>query len=427
MNFFIETLGCKVNIYESEMMAEKLLAAGYKCSKEEPDIYIINTCSVTNMADQKSRKLVRRIRRNHPNCILLVCGCSTQNKETDYQSMGIDILLGNNQKSEVVILIEKYKEKKQQYRSVNLNRNIAFEDMKVDKFQTHTRAFVKIQDGCDNFCTFCIIPHVRGSIRSKAFDLVVNEVKTLVQNGHQEVVLTGIHTGSYGTGLNYDLTDLIHEISKIERLKRIRISSIEITELDDKFLRELKENPKICNHLHIPLQTGTNEILKRMNRKYDLDYFEKKIKLIRSIRPNISISTDVIVGFPYETEALFQSTVKFCNKMKFSKMHVFPYSIREGTPAATMPNQNEETVKKDRSRLLNQISLELEQNYNEQFMNTEADVLIEEVYEGYSIGHTSNFLKVEIKAQLEKNRNYVVKITKVEKQHLLGETITVKS
>ena len=310
MKFQIITLGCKVNAYESEFMLENLLASGYILDEENPDIVIINTCSVTNMADRKSRKLVHKARREHEKAILVVAGCSAQNHQEDYQKMGIDILIGNRNKSKIASIIDEYLKERKPYVYFTKERALDFEDMKVDEFTTHTRAFVKVQDGCDNFCSYCIIPYVRGSIRSKDFDTAIEEVKTLVLNGHKEVVLTGIHTGSYSSN-GHDLSDLIEEMAKIPALERIRISSIEITELNDKFFFFLKKESKIANNLHIPLQSGSDTVLKRMNRKYDTPYFREKIAKIREIRPDISITTDCIVGHPYESDTCFLEYVDF--------------------------------------------------------------------------------------------------------------------
>ncbi len=406
MTFNIITLGCKVNAYESEIMKELLLNAGYKEEKEHPEVVIINTCSVTNMADSKSRKMVRRYKRENPNTILVVCGCSTQNKKEEYEQMDIDILLGNKDKSKIVTLINNFKNNHEKYIKFYDDRDLDFEDMTVKEFTSHARAFVKIQDGCNNFCSYCVIPYVRGNIRSKDFNKALEEIKTLVKNNHKEIVLTGIHTGSYGAGLNYDLSDLLHEMNKIEGLERIRISSIEVTELNDKFLNELKENKKICNHMHIPLQAGSDEILKKMNRKYDLKYFFEKINKIREIRPDISITTDVIVGHPYETEELFLKTIETCQKIKFAKIHVFPYSKRDGTASSRMSNQVSDVDKKIRSHKLIEISNELEKEYAKKFIGKKLDVLIEENYGEKSIGHTSNYLRLEIPKILEMNQIY---------------------
>ena len=320
--------------------------------------------------------------------------------------MDIDILLGNKDKSKIVTLINNFKNNHEKYIKFYDDRDLDFEDMTVKEFTSHARAFVKIQDGCNNFCSYCVIPYVRGNIRSKDFNKALEEIKTLVKNNHKEIVLTGIHTGSYGAGLNYDLSDLLHEMNKIEGLERIRISSIEVTELNDKFLNELKENKKICNHMHIPLQAGSDEILKKMNRKYDLKYFFEKINKIREIRPDISITTDVIVGHPYETEELFLKTIETCKKIKFAKIHVFPYSKRDGTASSRMSNQVSDVDKKIRSHKLIEISNELEKEYAKKFIGKKLDVLIEENYGEKSIGHTSNYLRLEIPKILEINQIY---------------------
>lgn len=411
MKFNIITLGCKVNAYESEYMQEAMLKAGYTLDQAHPDIVIINTCSVTNMADKKSRQFVRRERRENPAAILVVVGCSTQNLQTAYDDMGIDILLGNKEKSQIVSLIEDYQKKHEHYTYFACDRNLAFEDMEVQEFTTHTRAFIKIQDGCDNFCSFCIIPYVRGSIRSKDFSKAVEEVQSLVANGHKEIVLTGIHTGSYyDNGKN--LSDFIQEIAKIKALKRIRISSIEITELNDKFLELLKKEPKIANHLHIPLQSGSDTVLKRMNRKYDTAYFREKIKDIRAIRPDISITTDCIVGHPYEDEDCFLEYKEFCREISFSKLHVFPYSKRDGTPSALMP-QVDDKVKRRRTKDLIALSEQLEDEYNHKFIGQTLEVLTEEYSDNFTVGFTSNYIKVYIEGQLELNEIYECKLTKI--------------
>ena len=408
MKFNIVTFGCKVNQYESNMMKERMLSSNFFYEEDisKADIIIVNTCSVTNVADKKCLKMIRKIKREYPDRILVVAGCSSQNKQSDYENLDIDVLIGNKNKSIINELVKEYIDTKKRYVKFYDERNLDFEDMLIDDYN-HVRAFIKIEGGCDNFCSYCIIPYVRGSVRSKSFDKVIDEANHLTKNGHKEIVLTGIHTGHYEDS-GHDLTDLINELSKIENLQRIRISSIEITELSDKFLDMLGKNQKVCNHLHIPLQAGSNEILKRMNRKYDLKYYEDKINKIRNIRPDISISTDIIVGFPYETEELFANTLQFSEKMKFSKIHVFPYSIRKGTAAASMPEQILESVKKERVRKLMNLSEKLEQEYYKKFVGKEVDILVEEVYNGVSVGHTSNYLKIEINKELNKNDIYKV-------------------
>lgn len=424
MTFHITTLGCKVNTYESEIMRELLENEGFVFTeKQNSDITIINTCSVTNMADKKSKKIVRQIKRNNPNTILIVAGCSSENQKEYYKTLDIDILLGNKDKSKIVLLIQEFLKSKNKIIDFYHTRNLPFEDMTINRFKSHTRAFLKIQDGCNNFCSYCIIPYVRGTIRSKDLKKALDEANVLVENGHSEIVLTGIHTGSYGFGLNYDLTDLIHEMSKIKKLKRIRISSIEITELNDKFLQELKSNNKICDHLHIPLQAGSDIILQKMNRKYDLSYFEQKLNKIREIRPNISITTDIIVGHPYETEELFKETLKNAQKFQFSKIHAFPYSKRNGTSAAQMENQVDELTKKERNHKLLDLSNMLENNYAQKFLNQKSWVLIEEVKDDYSVGHTENYLKIKVLSQLKANEYYLVKLLNIENECITAQLV----
>lgn len=396
MKFNIITFGCKVNQYESNMMKENMLSSNFFYTEDlnDANIIIVNTCSVTNVADKKCLKMIRRLKREYSNAILVVAGCSSQNKQSVYENLDIDILIGNRDKSIIDKLIKEYIETEKKYVKFYNDRNLDFEDMYISDYN-HTRAFIKIEDGCDNFCSYCIIPYVRGSVRSKDFDKVIKEAEELAKHGHKEIVLTGIHTGHYLNN-GYDLTDLINELSKIDDIKRIRISSIEVTELNEKFLDMLKNNDKVCDHLHIPLQAGSDEILKRMNRKYDLAYYEEKIKKIRSIRPDISISTDIIVGFPYETEELFLNTLEFSKKIKFSKIHVFPYSVRVGTAAANMKEQVDEVVKKMRVKRLMAVSHMLEVDYYNKFKDKELDILIETCDNNISEGHTSNYLLVSV-------------------------------
>lgn len=406
MKFNIVTFGCKVNQYESNMMKERMLSSNffYVENISEANIIVVNTCSVTNVADKKCLKMTRRIKREYPNSILVVAGCSSQNKQEIYENLDIDILIGNKDKSKIDILLKEYIKTHKRYVKFYNDRKLDFEDMLISDYN-HIRAFIKIEDGCDNFCSYCIIPYVRGSVRSKNFETVIKEAKLLTQKGHKEIVLTGIHTGHY-MDKDYDLTDLINELSKIEDLLRIRISSIEITELNDKFLNMLSTNKKVCDHLHIPLQAGSDEILKKMNRKYDLKYYEEKIKKIRLIRPDISITTDIIVGFPYETDKLFNETLEFSRKMNFSKIHVFPYSIRLGTSAANMPNQVDESIKKERVKKLMDLSGTMEKEYYNKFVGKELDILVEECDNNVSIGHSSNYLMIRLNEKLEVGQIY---------------------
>ncbi len=422
MKYKIITLGCKVNIYESEVINELLLKEGFKNVEENPDIVIINTCSVTNMADAKSRKLIRSEKRANPKALMVVCGCSAENHQKELEDLGIDILIGNRNKSKIVTLIKEHLKNHEKY--LNFAPITSdFEDMEVDKFTTHTRAFLKIQDGCNNYCTYCIIPYLRGPLRSKPKELVIEECQNLVNSGHKEIVLTGIHTGRYGKELGYDLTSLLKELVKIPNLERIRISSIEATEITDEFLKLLASSDKICNHLHIPLQAGSDKILKLMNRKYNKEEFMSIIEKIREVRKDIAISTDVIVGFPDETEEDFRETYNFCKEIAFSKIHVFPYSKRDGTVAAKMKNQIEKKVKHERSKELNALSLELENVYAKKFIGKTLKVLIEEEKDGYFMGHTSNYLKVIVKGDLRINEIVPVEIVSVNNNIIVGNLL----
>lgn len=410
MKFSIITFGCKVNQYESNMMKEKMLSSSFCYEKDISlaDIIIVNTCTVTNTADSKCLKMIRKIKREHPNALLVVVGCSSQNKQELYKALGIDLLLGNKDKSKIALLINEVLSTKSPCVRFYNDRNLEFESMELCDYD-HIRAFIKIEDGCDNFCSYCIIPYVRGSVRSKNYEEVLNEAKNLALSGHKEIVLTGIHTGRYASN-QHDLSDLLHDLAAIEEIERIRLSSIEITELNDKFLEELRVNKKLCDHLHIPLQAGSDFVLKKMNRKYDTAYFEEKLTEIRSIRPQISITTDIIVGHPYETEAYFEETLLFSEKVNFAKIHVFPYSKREGTKAASMMEQVSEIDKKKRVKKLMELSSRQEKEYYDTFKGVNMDILIEEVIGAKSFGHTSNYLYVELDEVLEVGKIYSRKL-----------------
>lgn len=400
MKFYIYTLGCKVNSYESRIMTEDLINAGYVEEKDNSipaDIYIINTCSVTNTADSKSLKLIRQAIKKNKDAIIVVCGCLAQVKPETVNIEGVDIVIGNKNKSKVSEYINEYVKNKNKKTDIYDISNVEFETMKLNNFDK-TRAFIKIQDGCNNFCAYCIIPYTRGSVRSKPREDILNEIDHLTLNGHKEIVLTGIHTGNYGSEFdNYDFADLLNEIVKIKKLSRIRISSIEITELNDRVLEIIKNNNVLVDHLHIPLQSGSDEILKLMNRKYDTKYFIEKINKIRKIRPDISITTDVIVGFPNETDKNFNETIETIKKVDFSKLHVFPYSKREGTKAATMEGQIKEEVKKQRVMELLKLSKELENKYMNKFIGKTLTFIPEVYKDGYLIGHTGNYLLIKLK------------------------------
>lgn len=427
MKFQIYTLGCKVNTYESNVMRDALLNKGYfeVGLKEKADITIINTCTVTNTADSKSMKVIRQAIRRNENAIIVVCGCLVQNKKEEVSKIdGVDIVIGNINKSKIVDYIEKYIEEKKQEVDVRNIMDTNFEPMMLNNFNK-TRAFVKIQDGCNNFCSYCIIPYTRGNVRSKDKQSVLKEIQLLVDEGHKEVVLTGIHTGNYGAEFaNYKFAGLLKDIVKIDKLERLRISSIEITEINDDVMEVIKENNILVDHMHIPLQSGSDAVLKRMNRKYDKEYFINKIKKLRKIRPNISITTDVIVGFPGETEEEFEETIETIKKIKFTKLHVFPYSKREGTKAAIMDGQVDENIKKKRVKILLQLSKELEYNYMEKFIGKKVIFIPEMAKEEYIIGHTGNFLNVKYRGNKnDLNKDIEVKINNIEYPYCIGSTI----
>ena len=413
MKFNIITFGCKVNAYESEYIKEQFLKDNfiYEDDSKKSDIVIVNTCSVTNTADNKCLKTIRGVRRDNSNCILVVCGCSAENHRHEFDELGIDILIGTKNKARILTYVKNFMVNHETYSEFSEERQYAFEDMQVEKFNDLTRAFVKIQDGCNNFCSYCIIPYVRGGVRSKNIETAYQEIAELVSSGHQEIVFTGINTGAYGkeTG-EYDLVDLIRRISKLAGLKSIRVSSIEITEIDDRFIEELAQNKKVCGHLHVSLQAGCDKILKLMNRKYKKAEFLAKVKKIKAVRPDVNLTTDVIVGFPGEDENDFLETVAFCQEVGFSKIHVFPYSERKGTRAYNMPNKVPGNIRKERARQLIKIDEDLQRKFNERFVGQVVDVLIEEVFDNKAIGHTENFLKVVVKEKLEKNKIYKILI-----------------
>ena len=418
----ILSLGCKVNTYESEYIRNILEKRGYEIKdfSEKCDIYIINTCTVTNTSDTKSSKMLRRARKENPDAIIVAMGCFIESNK-DNPIPGIDIVIGNRDKDKVPDLIDEYLKNKERIIRLYKGRTDIFEDMYITSFPGRTRAFVKIQDGCDNFCSYCIIPFVRGKCRSKDKDKVIEEITALVNNGYKEVVLTGIHTGSYGRDLDISFADLLNEIIKIEGLKRLGISSIEATELNEDILNILKKSNIIVDHIHIPLQAGSNEILKSMNRKYDLKYFEDKIAEIRSIRPDISITTDIIVGFPGETEELFKETLNTVRRINFSKVHVFPYSERKGTKSERLPNKIPTNIKKDYVKRLIELSKELEIEYASKFIGKELEILVEQTKDGFSYGHTSNYLNVKVKGNLPHNELIKVKITSNDYPNVIGE------
>ena len=419
MTYKIHTFGCKVNIYESEYIINIMNKSGYKLTEENPDIYIVNTCTVTNEADKKDRKLIHHIRETYPDTILVVIGCYTQL----HQDIDADIILGNKYKSNIPELIKDYLEDKKQIIKVDDITKTNFEDMYIERFVNHTRAFVKIQDGCNAFCAYCTIPYSRGGLRSKDFNKVIDEVTTLVNNGYKEIILTGIHTGKYGKESNTTLEELLKELVIIPNLLRIRLSSIEINEITDGIINLIKTNDKMAKHLHIPLQSGSNKILELMNRHYKKEYFINRVNEIRKEIPDISITTDLIVGFPNEDEDSFQETLETLKIINFTKIHTFPYSKRSGTVAASMNNQVDGNIKKCRVKEILTMSDNNEENFYKSKIGNVYDGVIETRKDGKKIVISSNYIPIEVSTDKENNTIVTVQITNVTGNEIKGKII----
>ena len=405
--FLIKTLGCKVNSYESEFVRNLLLNEEYKETKDNADICLVNTCTVTNTADNKSKQVINNIRKNNPNAIVVAFGCFCEFRKANINDLiDAEIILGTKNKTKVLKCIKDYEKNHERIILFDESKEDVFEDMEIKKYEHHHRAFIKIEDGCNNFCSYCIIPYVRGRVRSKDFNKCIIEVNDLALSGHKEIVLSGIHTGQYSSD-NKRLADLINEISKVEQIKRIRLSSVEIVELDAKMMDIINNNKKFVSHLHIPLQAGCDKTLKAMNRRYNLEYFTDKVNTIRSLRPDISLTTDVIVGFPGETEEDFECTYNYCKNIGFAKIHVFPYSDRNGTVASRMPNHVPRNIVKERARKLIELSDTLEKKYFKKFIGKEEEVLVEEFKNGYYHGFTENYIPVKL---LDATPNEIIKV-----------------
>ncbi len=410
MKFKIYTLGCKVNTYESNVIKENMEDNNYinVSGSEEADIIIINTCTVTNTADKKSFKMINKAARENPK-VLVVIGCMSQIKAEELAlNSDISIVIGNKYKNLIPDLINEYLISTKQIIKVEDVMDMPFESMSLKNFD-RTRAFVKIQDGCNNFCSYCIIPYSRGNIRSKHFLDVLGEIKSLIKMGHSEIVLTGIHTGHYGEDLkDYNFYNLLVDILKINGLERLRISSIEMNEITSDIIKLINENDILVDHMHIPLQSGSNQILKDMNRKYTKEEFVDKINEIRKVRPSMSITTDLIVGYPTETEDLFLETMDTVRKINFSNIHVFPYSSRIGTESSKLTDLKEE-IKKERVKKIMEVSKELELEYMTKFINKEVDFIPESFRNECLIGHSGNYLLIKVKD----DKKYLKKCMKV--------------
>lgn len=402
------SLGCKVNTYEIQAIKELLNQKGYvESNNDQCDVFIINTCAVTQVGEQKSRQMIRKSISKYPNAVIVVMGCYSQlHPEIVKEISGTNIILGTTNRSEIITLLEQYEKEKQQIVLVNKdNRKEDYECLKISSYSENTRAFIKIQDGCNNFCSYCIIPYTRGNFRSRPKEEIFQEVKTLCDNGFLEIVLTGIDSAGYGKEFKdatYRFNDLLKEIIEREpRLKRIRISSMEESELDDEFIEILKNNPVVAPHLHIPLQSGSETVLKRMRRKYNKEQFLSTINKIKNAVPNIALACDVIVGFPGETEEEFVECMEFIKECGFHFLHVFPYSIRPGTPASVMENQVDPRIKKERVHRLIELGKLLQEEYENKFIGKDLNVIIEtynpktKLYQGYS----DNYIDVKVKSE----------------------------
>ncbi len=398
------TLGCKVNFYDTEAIWQLFKNEGYEQVDFEStaDVYLINTCTVTNTGDKKSRQIIRRAVRRNPDAIIAVTGCYAQTSPAEIMAIeGVDLVIGTQDREKIMTFVNAIHADRKPVNAVrNIMKTRSFEELDVPDFSERTRAFLKIQEGCNNFCTFCIIPWSRGLSRSREAQSVIEQAKALVASGYKEIVLTGIHTGGYGDDMeNYNLTSLLWDLDKVEGLERIRISSIEASQIDDAMIDVLNRSSKMCRHLHIPLQAGENSVLKRMRRKYTTEEFAAKIKRLHEAMPGVAITTDVIVGFPGETEEMFENGFRFMEELGFAEMHVFPYSKRTGTPAARMDDQVDEEIKNERVHKLIDLSEKMQLKYAESHIGAVLDVIPERDYKGapgtgFVMGYTDNYIQV---------------------------------
>ncbi|WP_454367986.1 tRNA (N(6)-L-threonylcarbamoyladenosine(37)-C(2))-methylthiotransferase MtaB [Staphylococcus warneri] len=396
------TLGCKVNHYETEAIWQLFKEADYERVDFETnaDVFVINTCTVTNTGDKKSRQIIRRAIRKNPDAVVCVTGCYAQTSSAEIMEIpGVDVVVGTQDRHKLLDYIDEFQKERQPINGVdNIMKNRKYEELDVPYFTDRTRASLKIQEGCNNFCTFCIIPWARGLMRSRDPEKVVEQATTLVNAGYKEIVLTGIHTGGYGQDLkNYNLAQLLRDLDQVDGLERIRISSIEASQLTDEVIDVLERSNKIVRHLHVPLQSGSDTVLKRMRRKYTMEHFSERITKLHEALPDVAITSDVIVGFPGEIEEEFQETYDFIVKHQFSELHVFPYSSRIGTPAARMDNQIDEDIKNERVHKLIALSDQLAKEYASKFENEVLEVIPEEKGEKPNtlVGYADNYMKVE--------------------------------
>ena len=423
------TLGCKVNQYESNAMAQKFIENGYELIEDEnrsADIYIINTCTVTNMSDRKSRQMLRRVKEKNKNAIVVAVGCYAQVAKDDLEKIPeIDLVLGNNEKADILKYVNDYiLENKKELKMEDVLQTKEFVEFGDITFTEKTRAVIKVQDGCDRYCSYCIIPYARGRVRSRKPENIISEINKIAKKGIKEVVITGIHIASYGKEFkdNYRLIDLLEDLNEIDGIERIRLGSLEPLLITEEFMERLVKLEKVCHHFHLSLQSGCDETLKRMNRRYSTEEFRNIVNILRRFYQDVVLTTDIIVGFPGETEQEFEKTCEFLKEIKFYKMHVFKYSPRKGTKAASMPNQIDGNIKEARSKKLIEISSENERYYNNKYIGKEIEVLFEEKKNGTYHGHTKNYLLVYCEAD-ENLENKIVKVKCKEAfdDHLVAE------
>ena len=412
----LHNLGCKVNAYETEAMQQILENAGYEIVPftEFADVYVINTCSVTNMADRKSRQMLHKAKKMNPDAIVVGAGCYVQTKEAQaLVDESIDIVIGNNKKHELVPLLREYEASHRKMACVaDINHEKqAYEELSLSRTAEHTRAFIKVQDGCNQFCTYCIIPFARGRVRSRELPDVLQEIRTLAKSGYREVVLTGIHLSSYGVDNGESLLHLIEAVHELEGIERIRLGSLEPRIVTDAFAKRLSELPKICPHFHLSLQSGCDTVLSRMNRRYDTAEYEAGCALLRRYFEHPAITTDVIVGFPGETDEEFETTERYLERIHFYEMHIFQYSRREGTKAAAMPDQVPEAVKKERSEKLLALGHRMSEEFRRYYLGRQVTALLEEefLYDGkrYYTGYTKEYVKVAVETKKDLSNTFV--------------------
>lgn len=424
------TLGCKVNQYDSDAMRSLFLSRGYTAAEKDADIYVINTCSVTSIGDKKSRQLIRRIRREHPGAIIAAAGCYAQLSPEEVAAAGCDVVVGNQNRARIVDYIEEAAAGRAGSHVVDIMQVAEFENLTVTpEGEEKTRAFVKVQEGCDNYCTFCIIPYARGRLKSRRPDDAVAEVMLLAEKGYREIVLTGIHLGNYGVDLRDGtrLSTLVERLLAIPGISRIRLGSIESVEVSDELIRILQTERRVCRHLHLPIQSGSDAVLARMHRHYRLAEFKKLISTLREKIPGLALTTDLIVGFPGETEALFEETLETLRELKFSGIHVFPYSPRTGTPAASYPDQVSPAVKKERVHRVEEMETEIATAYRRTFLGKSVRVLAEELRDGRWEGVSDEYIRVSFTGEgIEKGGLYEVRVTGLTEEGMEGE-VTVRS